>query len=224
MNYIPIKKETRIVDGVEQIVYLIPALTIGTQNGNSKKVPHPIGKDCIVVYSEQEAQDLIERAGYDYNLPSKKIPVKAAYTGDYSSLIFDSLTELAKDMLPNVAASAITALGEIGNVKSLDLFIDKSGEENELIRAAAVEAIGKLGHCALKSLIQTLSDKNWVRRNSAIIALGNIAKCPQTDIEKAILPLADCLKDNNSIVRATAAQTMGIIYKILKERNTQPLK
>lgn len=224
MNYIPIKKETRIVDNVEQVVYLIPALTISTQNGNAKKVPHPIGKDCIIVYSEQEAQKLIERAGYDYNLPSKKIPTKTTYAGDYSSLIFDSLTELATDMLPNVAASAITALGEIGNVKSIDLYINKSGEENELIRMAAIEALGKMGDYALNPLIKALSDKNWIRRNSAITALGYIAKCPQVEIEKVILPIVDNLKDPNSIVRANAAQTMGIIYKILKERNTQPLK
>ena len=101
---------------------------------------------------------------------------------------------------------------------SLDLFIEKMGEDNDTIRTSAIEAITKFGGIALPKLMQALQDSNWVKRNSAIISIGNISNSNPKEVAKTIVLLLDCLKDSNSIIRATAAQTLGKIYKVLKEK------
>ena len=132
MNLIPIRKDKRIVDGIEQEIFVIPAMTIGASGNTTKKVPHPLGGDFIAFNTIEEAQAVVARSGYDYVLPNTaKSQIRTTYTGDYTTAIYEALTKLVKDNSPSVSAAAISTLGEIGNTKSLELYLEKIGEDND---------------------------------------------------------------------------------------------
>jgi len=209
MNYIPIKKENE--------TYLVPGISLKHNTGVTRKVPHPQGQECIVFETLEEAKAAIERAGFLYILPSGvKATVKEHFTQDYDKLIFDSLTALTSDTNNNVVAASIEALGEIQNKESIDLFLEKIGEDNEAIRSNATEALTKYGSAALEKLLTALHDGNWVKRNSAIICLERLADVSSVDLRTAVLPLIEKLHDTNNIVKSTAARALGKIYKNLK--------
>ncbi len=219
MNYIPIKEEINHDGANEKKVYIIPALSLNQSSGATLKVPHPLGAECIVFATVEEAKTAIERAGFLYILPNGiKAVARADCFQDYDKLIFESLTALTNDMNATVVASAISALGDIQNRESIDLFLEKIGEDNEAIRSNAVEALFKYGNVTVERLIETLKDPNWVKRNSAIICIGKLADVPSIDLSCSVLPLVEKLKDTNNIVKSTAAVTLGKIYKSLKSK------
>lgn len=217
MNYIPIKKDKIMQDGKEVEVFIIPAMSIGQTGKNVKKVPHPMGTETIIAKSLQEAHEIIELAGFSYieqkMQKNNEVPV---FTSNYKEMIYDTLIKLTKNETSSVVAAALKSLGEIKSTKSIDLFIDKMGEDNELIRTASIEGMQKFGTQAYPYLVEALSDKNWVRRNSALICIGYIAEIEEKDIEKVIVPVMNTANDANTIVRTTAAKILGIIYKRMK--------
>ena len=223
-NTIHIGKKTQIINGREVEVYIVPALSFQRKdNPNPKKIPHPLGKDFLIFESVEEAQQAIEHSGFTCAVPhSNKRPVeKQTYHTSYDDLILDSLAKLAQDISPNVAASAIFALGEIAHPQTIDLLIQKMGEDNEIIRTNATDAVAKCGMAAFDKLLQALNDENWVKRNSAVICLGKLSDNPEIDIQKTIIPLSKRLDDKNSIVKSSAALTLGKIYKNLKEQQNR---
>ena len=220
-NTIHISKKTQIINGQEVEVYIVPALSFQRKdNPNPKKIPHPLGKDFLIFESIEEAQQAIEHSGFTCTIPytNKKPLTKQSHHTSYDNLILDSLINLVEDISPNVAASAIFALGEIANPQTINLLIQKIGEDNEIIRTNAIDAVVKCGSIAFNKLLQTLEDENWVKRNSAIICLNKLLDNPEIDIHKMIMPLLKRLGDKNSIVKSSTALTLGKIYKTLKEQ------
>lgn len=223
-NTIHIGKKTQVINGREVEVYIVPALSFQRKdNPNPKKIPHPLGKDFLIFESVEEAQQAIEHSGFTCAMPHtiKRHIEKQTYHTSYDDLILDSLEKLAQDISPNVAASAIFALGEIAHPQTIDLLIQKMGEDNEIIRTNATDAVAKCGMAAFDKLLQALNDENWVKRNSAVICLGKLSDNPEIDIQKMIVPLFKKLDDKNSIVKSSTALTLGKIYKNLKEQQNR---
>jgi len=220
MNLIPIKEEKQTINGKETIVYLIPAISFNTPNGKTKKVPHPSGNEAIVADTLDEAKAVVERSGYTYATKKLSEPAKiSSGLYDYNQLIYETLTKLTTDEVSNVESSALQALGEIKNPASVSLFIQKMGEDSDIIRNSAIDSLKKYGTTVLPEIIEALKDENWVRRNSAIICIGEIAKISSKNIETTILPLVEASKDLNTIVKASSAKVLGIVYTSMNTQN-----
>lgn len=222
-NIIHIGKQTKIINGQGIDTYIVPALAFQRKdNPNPKKIPHPLGKDYIVFDTLEEAKEAVEKSGFSWTIPesiNQQFIEKKVYHTSYDDVILDALIQLANDLSPTVAASAIFALGEIGHIKTLDLLIDKIGEDNEIIRTNATDAIVKYGIKSFNKLLNALEDENWVKRNSAVICLGKLTDNTDIDIQKMVVPLFKRLKDPNNIVKSSTALTLGKVYKTLKERD-----
>ena len=222
MNFIPIKKETKSRNGIVKEYYIIPAMSINQLNGSVKKVPHPHGSEFIMFDTFAEAQEVVARSGYTYVSSfddSKNILKDNVSNSSYCDLLYFELINLINDKSSNVVAAALHSLGEIRNSQSIPYLIEKIGEDNEQIRLSAMEALVKHGSSCIEPLIQALQDENWVKKNSAVICLGNLANAKYHELEFAVIPLVDLLKEQNNIVRASVAHTLGKIYTVLKQAN-----
>lgn len=222
MNTIHITKKSKIVDGKEIILYIVPALSFEQKNNpKPKKIPHPLGKDYIIFKTIEEAQQAVEQSGFSFTLPEgRHVVEKQVYHTSYDDLILDSLMQLANDISPTVVASAVFALGEIGHERALELLIQKTGEDNEIVRTNAIDALTKYGIKSFNKLIESLEDENWIKRNSAVICLSKLTDNPDIDVQKMIVPLFKKLNDKNPIVKSSTALALGKIYKIIKQLNT----
>lgn len=224
MQYITIKREIKNEDG--QIRFLVPALTLKNSQGDTKqKIAHPLGNDYLEFDTVEDAIKSIEISGFKYILPdgTKQVKYNKNSNSDpntYEELVYNSLIEKTKDINSSVVAAAIAALGEMAEFKLLDVFIEKMGEDNEAIRTSAINAILPLGNLATEKLLQALKDENWVRRNSALIALQRLINLENVDVEKLFLPIVEMLKDSNTIVRTSAIVTLGLNYKLYKKQKT----
>lgn len=222
MQYISIKKEVQTDNS--DVIFLVSALTLKDSQGNIKqKIAHPLGNDYLVFKTLDDAINAIELSGFKYILPDgtkqiDKDDKKDSSNDDYESLVYDSLIEKTKDINSSVVAAAITALGEMEDLKLLELFIEKIGEDNEAIRSSAINAILPFGSRAVKKLLKALKDDNWVRRNSVLITLQRLINLEKVYPEQLFEPLVEVLKDNNTIVRTSAILTLGLNYKLYKKQ------
>jgi len=221
MQFISIKKEIR--DG-EKEVYLVGALTLKNSKGDTKQViPHPLGDNFLEFDTLEEAVRAIELSGFKYILPDGTKPqiVKRSQTvaNSYDELVYEALISQTKDLNTAVVAAAISALGELKDFKLLELFVDKMGEENELIRSSSINAILQFGRLSVKTLIEVLQDENWVRRNSAVICLSRLLDSESINPEKLFKHLIEMTNDKNHIVKISAINALGKAYKLYKKND-----
>lgn len=221
MQYISIKKEVNNVSG--NAVFLVPALNLKNSKGTTtQKIAHPLGDDYLEFENLEDAVRSIELSGFKYILPdgTKQIireekPVKT--DKNYDELVYDALINQTKDLNSSVVAAALTALGELNDVKLMDLFLEKMGEDNESVRTSAINAILRYGAASVQKLLTALKDENWVRRNSAIIAIQRLIDSESVNPEKLFTHLIRMTNDKNTIVKTSAILTLGKAYKFYKK-------
>ena len=219
MNLIPIKKSKIKKDGQEIEVFIVPAMNITQSNAKEKKVPHPDGTTSIIFPTLEKAIEAINFSGFSYSLYKEMMANTATYNShsDLSNII-NPIMGLLKDKNSDVVASAAFALGEMTCKEAVSPLIEILGLDDFSIRKNAIEALAKIGEPALKQLIKSLDDPNWVARNSAAITLGEMADCNSADLTSAIGPLLNKFNDNQSIVRSSSVIALGKIYKQVKKQ------
>jgi HEAT repeat protein len=104
------------------------------------------------------------------------------------------------------AAQALRGEGP-ANTADLRALAALLGDSDEAVRAAAVQALGRIGSAAVPALTEALDDPSKHIRRQALCALERLgrAACP------AIPALAHCLQDPEVRVRAGAVLALGAI-------------
>ena len=97
------------------------------------------------------------------------------------------------------------------------LFIEKMGEDNDAIRTSAINSVLNFGEPAVEKLLTALKSGNWVKRNSALIALSRLIDSETVNPEKLFSALIEAVEDKNTIVKTTAVTTLGKAYKLYKK-------
>lgn len=221
MQYVSIKKEVNTTDGKSK--YLVPALSFKNSKGAMKqRIPHPLGDDYLEFKTLDEAIKAIELSGFKYVLPDGTKPVQAVVKTknddkSYDEIVYNALLKQTKDINSSIVAAALTSLGEIGDIKLIDLFIEKMGEDNEAIRNSAMNALLNMGSTSVKKLLYALKSDNWVCRNSAVICLQRLVDSESVNPEKLFHPLIEMLNDTNNIVKTSAILALGKAYKLYKK-------
>lgn len=219
MQFVSIKKE--IKDNGKE-VFLVGALILKNSKGDTKQIiPHPLGDSYLEFSTIEEAIRAIEISGFKYILPDgskPQIQKRPETTGkSYDELVYDALIAQTKDMNNAVVAAALTSLAELKDLKIIELLIDKMGEENELVRASAINAILQFGATSVKYLIKALRDENWVKRNSAVVSLSRLLDSESINPEKIFTYLIEMTNDKNHIVKISAITALGKAYKLYKK-------
>jgi HEAT repeat protein len=215
----------------EQTFYYVPALSLKNSDNKVKLlVPNPNGNDIMEFNTLAEAAGAIRKAGFEYKLPegetSDEEPatagIKTNSKSDLEKLLFNKFKSKTNDINSSIAASAINALGYLNDKEAIDIYISKLGEENEKIRTAAMDGIVSFQGAVIDKLIDTLTDTNWVARNSAIACLIRISEYTEIEPEKLLVPIINRMDDDNPIVQANAILAAGKIYEnILRRENSK---
>ena len=230
MQKITIKKKIIKNDNEEQILYYVPALSLKNSDNKVKLlVPHPTGCDVMEFSTPDEAVAAIRKAGFEYVLPEgesieeqnidKKI--KPDSKDGLENLLFNKIKSKINNINSSIVASSVTALSYLNNSEATDIFIEKLGEDNEKIRTAAIDALTNYQGTVIYKLIDTLSNPNWVARNSAITCLVKISEFADVEPEKIIIPMINRIEDENPIVQANAILACGKIYRNLIKRQVK---
>ena len=219
MDLIPIKKTKITRDGKEIEAFMVSAIPMQKPDGTVKKIPHPQGYDTIIFKTMEKAIEAIDLAGFGYTTDDKQVPaseIKMGVTPDLS-LAIEPLLEMLKDPNPGAVASAAYALGELKTDRAIKPLIEIIGVDDHNIRKNATIALAKIGDPAIRGLLNALEDDNWVTRNSASIAFGELVNYSRGNVLKAIQPLTKRLKDNNWIVKSSAATSLGKIAEFIQK-------
>ena len=204
-----------------ETLFKVNAILLQSKDGDKqKKIPHPFGTETMIFKTLDKAKEAVILSGFDYVLPdgSTENEKNEYKTDPFDKKIFDTIMIQTKDSNPNIVAAAINALSEINHPDCLDLYIEKLGEENDVIRQNSIDAILNYGTKSIPKVIQALNDENWVRRNSAIICLQQF--CTRKDIDTALIieKLLESIKDNNPIVKCSVIKALGLAYKNYKTK------
>lgn len=230
MQRIVITKKTQIINGQETHYYVIPAWSlIDTNTQQERLIPHPQGNSVIEYQTLKDAVHSVKVAGFEYTLPAGEkfieddttiIQEPVFQTGftNLESILYKKLASKVDDINSNIAAAAISGLDELRNPKAIDLFINKIGEDNELVRKASINALVKYKNYVINKLVNVLDDTNWVKRNSAITCLIQIAEISNIDPQNIIMPILNLINDSNPIVQANALYAVGRIYRIHQDK------
>ena len=209
-------KEIESQEG-EKLFKVNAILLQSKDGGQQKKIPHPFGTETMIFKTLDKAVEAVVLSGFEYVLPDGTTEKKEEYKIEpYDKKIFDAIMVQSKDSNPNIVAAAISSLSEINHPDCLSLYIEKLGEDNDIIRQNSIEAILKYGVKAIPKIIETLKDENWVRRNSAVICLQHFCEKKDIDISLIIDKLLEALKDNNPIVKCSVIKALGLAYKNYK--------
>ncbi|MEW5819294.1 MAG: HEAT repeat domain-containing protein [Cyanobacteriota bacterium] len=223
MDIVHIRKTKVNKDGVEKEVYLVSAIPMQKPDGSVKKIPHPQGYDNIAFKTLEKAIEALDIAGFGYSIDDKQVPpseIRSSITPDLSSAV-DPLLDMLKDANSGAIASAAYALGELRAHEAIKPLIQILGEDDPVIRKNATEALAKIGDPAINALINALESENWVVRNSASIALGELVNYSHGKILRAISHLTKRLRDSNWIVRSSAATSIGKIAEFVRNAYQQ---
>jgi len=98
--------------------------------------------------------------------------------------------------------AAANGLGRIANVDAIKALIRALKDEDDLVRAGAVSAVGRIGRPALGLLAEALGNTDDRIRAGAVLALGSIRD------EKGIRALAGALRDDDGKVREYAVKAL----------------
>ena len=223
MQIVNIKKKFIKTDSGEACLYYVPAISLKNSDNQVKLlVPHPNGNYAIEFNTLEEAAAAIKKAGFEYKLPEGETIENDAYNAivetpsqksDIENLLFNKFRTKTNDINPSIVASSITALSYLNDKNAIDIFIEKLGEDNEKIRNAAMEALINSQTNVIDKLIDTLTNPNWVSRNSAISCLTKISEYTEFDPGKILIPIINRIDDENTIVQSNAILAAGKIYR-----------
>lgn len=219
MDIIPVKKSRVVKDGKEIEVFMVPAIAMQKPDGSVKKIPHPHGFENLIFKTVEKAIEVIDRAGFGYSLDDVQVPpseIHSSVTPDLTQSV-KPLLGMLKDTNSHAVAAAAYALGELRAYEAIDPLIELIGLDDAPIRTNATDSLAKIGDPAVKSLILALDDNNWVKRNSAAIALGELVNNSTGKVLRAVNPLTNRLKDSNPVVRASAANAIGKIAEVVNK-------
>jgi HEAT repeat protein len=102
--------------------------------------------------------------------------------------------------------AVVEALGEMRDVRAVEVLVAALKNEAAPMREAAAEALGKIGDVrAVKPLIAALGDEDRCVRKAAAMALGMIGDA------RAVTPLISALSDEDHSIRGAAAIALGQI-------------
>ena len=135
--------------------------------------------------------------------------------------MFNKFKSKINDINSSIVSSSISALSCLNDSNAIDIFIEKLGEDNEKIRTAAIDALVNYQGAVIDKLIDTLTNTNWVARNSAITCLVKISEYADVEPERILVPLINRIDDENTIVQANAILASGKIYRNLIKRQFQ---
>lgn len=228
MQRISIKKKIIQTESGEQAFYYVPAISLKNSDNQVKLlVPHPNGNDTIEFNTLEDAAASIKKAGFEFKLPDGEI-IENEKLGTLSpsiqtkneieTILFNKFQSKTNDMNPSIVASSITALSYLNDKNAIDIFIEKIGEDNEKIRTSAIEALVNSQNPVIDKLIDTLTNPNWVSRNSAIACLTKISEYTEVEPEKILVPIINRIDDENPIVQANAILAAGKIYRNCMKR------
>ena len=118
---------------------------------------------------------------------------------------FETVWAARTDDAPQVVESVATALGEIGDTRSVDWLTDTLGHHEEpLVREAAVAALGAIGdEAALPAVLDAAASGKPQIRRRAVVALTAFEG---PEVEQA---LAAARLDRNPMVREVAEMVLG---------------
>ncbi|MEI7473332.1 MAG: HEAT repeat domain-containing protein [bacterium] len=220
MSQISITKKIINKNNKQIEVFVVPAMSFNQADGTIKTFPHPHGNNSLTFESLEKAINSIAISGYDYITAESSTNITAnTDTKPNFKLAIIELIKLLNDKSPEVIASAAYALGEMATPLALDSLIALLGNDEHNIRKNTIEALAKIGTPSIKKLINALEDSNWVKRNSAAIALGELTDYNKhLNVTPAVNPLIARLQDNQPIVKSTAARSLGKIYKKITEQ------
>ena len=212
-------KEIKSQEG--ETLFKVNAILLQSMNGEQqKKIPHPFGTETMLFKTLEKAKEAVALSGFDYVLPDGSTQEeKNEYKIEpYDKKIFDTIMQQTKASNPNIVAAAISALSEINHPDCINIYIEKLGEENDIIRQNSIEAIIKYGTKAMPEVLNALKDENWVRRNSAVLCLQQF--CTRKDIDTSLIieNLLEAIKDNNPIVKCSVIKALGLAYKNYKSQ------
>ena len=118
--------------------------------------------------------------------------------------VVPKLVRAVRDRHPRVRHLAVSALGDLGDLRGVEPLIAALEDEDHSVRVAAVTGLGNLGdRRAVEALIAVLKDKEAPVRSCAALALGELG-----DV-RAVQPLIAALKDEDGVVRFIAAWALG---------------
>ncbi|MFX1533796.1 MAG: HEAT repeat domain-containing protein [Promethearchaeota archaeon] len=131
---------------------------------------------------------------------------KNSYGGNYSNIIFGYLIERLSDRNKGLRESSAYLLGRIGDSTVTPELITRLQVEKQInVKIRLIEALGMLKAKEARHLIlNSLKDRNWKIRRSAIEALEEIGDPNIGNILIKVLK-----NDKESFVRATAANAIG---------------
>ena len=220
---INIKKKIIQQENNECVLYIVPAISLKNSDNQVKLlVPHPTGNYAMEFSTVEEAASAIKKAGFEYNLPNGEIiknetvdvlANKTSAKSNLENILFNKFKAKINDINPSIVSSAITALSYLEDTNAIDIYINKLGEDNEKIRAAAMDALVNSQMPVVDKLIDTLTNQNWVSRNSAITCLTKISEYTDIEPEKILVPIINRIDDENTIVQANAILSAGKIYR-----------
>ena len=228
MQKIYIKKSIEKAGDNEIAKYIVPALPLKNSGNNIKlTIPHPTGTYKMEFDNLEDAVKAIKTAGFEYVLPNGETYIeplekktnkinKKDLPLPLGDMIYQKLLSKINDSNSTIVASALEALSEIDNEKSIDIFLKKLGEDNETIRNVSINALLKSKELVIEKLIDLLTDSNWVTRHSAITCLSKIAEFNDIDKEQILVPIFNRIDDINPIVQTNAIQAVSKIYHNLK--------
>ena len=212
-------KEIKSQEG--ETLFKVNAILLQSMNGEQqKKIPHPFGTETMIFKTLEKAKEAVALSGFDYVLPNGSTQEeKNEYKIEpYDKKIFDTIMQQTKASNPNIVAAAISALSEINHPDCINIYIEKLGEENDIIRQNSIEAIIKYGTKAMPEVLNALKDENWVRRNSAVLCLQQFCTRKDIDTNLIIENLLEAIKDNNPIVKCSVIKALGLAYKNYKSQ------
>jgi len=127
---------------------------------------------------------------------------------------FEALFQLLKVEGQIVRKYAVRALGQLDDLRVVDLLVQLLRDENYEVRNEVLKAFEKLGKPAIIPLVRLLKDKDWIQRLSAARLLGQLGD------SRAVEPLIQTLKDKESDVRSAATIALG---RLGDSRAVEPL-
>lgn len=219
---IGIKKKIIQTGDKEKTFFYVPAISLKNSDNQVKLlVPHPNGTDAMEFETLEEAADAIRKAGFEYKLPDGEVIANSQLEqltstprrDDLEFALFRKFQSKTNDINPSIVAASLTALSYLNDKDAIDIYIEKLGEDNEKIRTAAMDAIVNAQTPVIDKLIDTLTNSNWVSRNSAISCLTKISEYTDVEPEKILIPIINRIDDENTIVQANAILAAGKIYR-----------
>lgn len=169
--------------------------------------------DFLIEYGH-ELKIIINKIALLLNDPDPRVRLKTAQVlkeakKDLSSIIDDIISAYKNENQFEIKKALIELMGISGSKKTLDLLINIFNEnKNDFFRQVAIEALSLLGFSeTLPIILKALKDSKVNVRYTAADALRWIHS------NEKIQPLLDALNDYDSLVRASAAWSLGTSKK-----------